>query len=287
MPRPTDVDAPSVPAPVQRPMRARVLRLPSSLRMRILALVVGLLALTTTLFVAVTSTVLDIRLENRIDADSSRRRPSSGGWRTGATREPAGPSAPSDAIFDVYFERNVPSRNEALIAIVGGKPYLRSQPVVPYRLDRDTELVAHWASLRQPTRGGADTPAGHVDYLALPVAGRGRVGDVYVAAFFRDRLQSDYDATVLAAGATGLSVLLVGSPLAWRLAGRVVDPVTRLTTAARSISDTDLTGASRSRAATRSRSRLRRSTRCSTGSSVRSSRSASSSTTPATNCARR
>ena len=68
----------------------------------------------------------------------------------------------------------------------------------------------------------------------------GRAGGVFVAAFFRDRLQADYNATVLAAGATGLGVLLIGSLLAWRLAGRVVDPVTRLTRAARSISETDL-----------------------------------------------
>ena len=37
--------------------------------MRILALVVGLLALATVLFVGVTYTVLDIRLDNRIDAE--------------------------------------------------------------------------------------------------------------------------------------------------------------------------------------------------------------------------
>jgi signal transduction histidine kinase len=68
----------------------------------------------------------------------------------------------------------------------------------------------------------------------------GRARGVFVAAFFRDRLQADYNATVLAAGATGIGVLLIGSLLAWRLAGRVVDPVTRLTRAARSITETDL-----------------------------------------------
>jgi signal transduction histidine kinase len=46
---------------------------------------------------------------------------------------------------------------------------------------------------------------------------------------------------VLAAGATAFGVLLIGSLLAWRLAGKVVDPVTKLTRTARSISETDLT----------------------------------------------
>jgi signal transduction histidine kinase len=224
-----------------RPLRARLLRFPSSLRARILAYVVGLLAVATILFVAVTYTVLDIRLANRIDAELDQeaaelRRLADG--RDPRTGRPFG----SDVrrIFDVYFERNVPSRNEALIAIVGESPYLRSRAVVPYRIHRDRELVARWAALTGRERAHADTPAGRLDYLAVPVTVRGKTEGVFVAAIFRDRLQADYDATVLAAGATGLGVLLIGSLLAWRLAGRVVDPVTRLTRAARSISETDL-----------------------------------------------
>ena len=222
-------------------LRGRLLRFPTSLRTRILAYVVGLLAIATVLFVAVTYTVLDIRLSNRIDAELGQeaaelRRLADG--RDPRTGRPFGPDV--RRIFDVYFDRNVPSRNEALIAIVGESPYLRSRPVVPYRIDRDRELVARWAAVTRLERGDADTPAGRLDYLAVPVTVRGRSEGVFVAAIFRDRLQADYNATVLAAGATGLGVLLIGSLLAWRLAGRVVDPVTRLTRAARSISETDL-----------------------------------------------
>ena len=47
---------------------------------------------------------------------------------------------------------------------------------------------------------------------------------------------------VLAAGGIGIAVLLLGSLLAWRLADRVVQPVTALTHTARSISETDLSG---------------------------------------------
>ena len=231
----------TAPLPAHRGMRARILRLPSSLRMRILALVVGLLTLATLLFVGVTYTVLDIRLENRIDAELSQeaaelRRLASG--RDPRTGERFGTDV--ERIFDVYFQRNVPSRNEAMIALVGGETYLRSRPVVPYRLHEDRALVQHWASLTRQERGGAETPAGRVDYLAVPVTVEGRVAGVFVAAFFRDRLQDEYDETLLAAGATGVAVLLIGSLLAWRLAGRVVDPVTRLTRAARSITETDL-----------------------------------------------
>jgi signal transduction histidine kinase len=224
-----------------RPLRARLLRFPSSLRTRILAYVVGLLAIATVLFVAVTYTVLDIRLSNRIDAELDQEAAELGRLADGRDPRTGRPfGADVRRIFDVYFERNVPSRNEALIAIVGNAPYLRSRAVVPYRIHRDRELVARWAALTGRERAHADTPAGRLDYLAVPVTVRGRTEGVFVAAIFRDRLQADYNATVLAAGATGLGVLLIGSLLAWRLAGRVVDPVTRLTAAARSISETDL-----------------------------------------------
>jgi len=224
-----------------RSLRARLRAYPSSLRMRILACVIGLLALATVLFVAVTYTVLSIRLDQRIDADLTQeanelRRLAAGinpatGERFGGDVRP---------IFDLYFARNVPSKNEALIALVNGEPYVRSRQVVPYQLDRDTALVARWGALREAERAQVDTPAGRVDYYALPVNVRGRTEGVFVAAMFRDRLQSDYDEAVLAAGATGVGVLLLGSLLAWRLAGRVVDPVSRLTRTARSISESDL-----------------------------------------------
>ena len=223
------------------PLRERLRSFPSSLRMRILASVIGLLALATALFVAVTYTVLAIRLDQRIDDDLAQevaelRQLASG--NNPLTGEPFGTAV--RPIFDVYFDRNVPSKNEALLALVDGKPYQRSRPVVPYRLDRDAALIERWGALRVVERGQVDTPAGRVDYLALPVVLGSKTEGVFVAAAFRDRLQSDYDATVLAAGATGLGVLLLGSLLAWQLAGRIVDPVSRLTRTARTISESDL-----------------------------------------------
>jgi two-component system, OmpR family, sensor kinase len=224
-----------------RGLRGRLVAFPWSLRTRILAYVIGLLALTTVLLVAVTTTVLELRLGNRIDAELSqeaaelRRLVEGNDPRTG---QPFGNDV--ERIFQVYFARNVPSRNEALLAFTNGKLFRRSAPVVPYRLHRDPELVARWSGLRDVSRGAVGTPAGRVEYLAVPVTVRGTPEGVFVAAIFRDRLQDDYDATVLAAGAVGLGVLLLGSLLAWRLAGRVVDPVTRLTRTARTITETDL-----------------------------------------------
>ena len=61
-----------------------------------------------------------------------------------------------------------------------------------------------------------------------------------MAAIFRDRARADSEAVEGAVGAVGIAVLLLGSLLAWRLADRVLTPVTALTATARSISETDL-----------------------------------------------
>jgi signal transduction histidine kinase len=215
---------------------------PAGLRLRVLAAFVGLLAFATVASVLVTRQVLLIRLDQHIDAElvqesgELRRLAAGNDPRTG---ERFGGNV--KRIFEVYLERNVPSRNEALITFVDGTPFLRSAQVVPHRLDRDPALVARWGGVAEPERGRVGTPAGPVEYLAVPLRSRGRTAGVFVAAIFRDREQAETDAAVRAAGAVGLAVLLLGSLLAWRLADRIAGPVTALTRAAHAISETDLT----------------------------------------------
>jgi signal transduction histidine kinase len=214
---------------------------PESLRIRIVAWFLGLLALATISSVLVTREILLLRLDQRIDSELAQeaaelRRLASG--NDPETGRPFGSRV--RRIFEVYLERNVPSRNEALITFVDGQPFLRSRQVVPYRLDSDPELIARWGSLRGTARGRVETPAGPVEYLAVPLRLQGEAAGVFVAAIFRDRAQADYDAAIRAAGVVGLAVLLLGSLLAVRLANRVVRPVAALTQTARSISETDL-----------------------------------------------
>jgi signal transduction histidine kinase len=214
---------------------------PQGLRTRVLAWFIGLLALATLAFVLVTWTVLNVQLDQRIDRELVQEAGELRRLASGNDPETGRPFRQDvRRIFEVYFERNVPSRNEALISFVGGELYLRSEQVVPYRLDRDPELVARWVSLRRTDRGQVETPAGHVEYLAVPLLrGQDNAG-VFVAALFQDRLDDELESAVRAAGAVGLAVLLLGGLLAWRLADRVVQPVTALTRTARSISETDL-----------------------------------------------
>ena len=217
-------------------------RISASLRTRIVAWLIGILALATVSSVLVTRTVLLVRLDQRIDAELVQESAELRRLATGNdpdTGDPFGSRA--RRIFEVYLQRNVPSEDEAFITFVEGRPFLRSPRVVPYRLDRDPELVARWGMLRRSERGDAETPAGRVEYLAVPLNAGGATEGVFVAAVFRDhRAEVEADEAVRAVGAVGVVVLLLGSLLAWRLAGKMIGPVTALTRTARSISGTDL-----------------------------------------------
>jgi signal transduction histidine kinase len=214
----------------------------ASLRTRIIVWLIGILAFATLSSVIVTRTLLLVRLDQRIDAElvqesAELRRLAIG--NDPDTGEPFGSRA--KRIFEVYLQRNVPSQHEAFVTFLDGRPFLRSPRIVPYRLDRDPELVARWGMLGEPHRGNAETPEGRVEYLAVPLQAGGQTVGVFVAAVFRDhRADVEADEAVRAAGAVGLVVLVLGSLLAWRLAGNMIGPVTALTRTARAISGTDL-----------------------------------------------
>ncbi len=215
---------------------------PSRLRTRILAWFIGFLTLATLATVLVTREVLLIRLDQRIDEELVQESAELRRLAVGNDPE-TGRRFGTDVgrIFEVFLRRNVPSRNEALITFVAGEPFLRSRQVVPYRLDRDRELIARWANRREPERGRVETPAGAVEYLAVPLRTGEAAHGVFVAAIFRDREKAEVDAAVRATGGVGLAVLLLGSLLAWRLADRLVGPIAALTQTARSIAEPDLT----------------------------------------------
>jgi two-component system OmpR family sensor kinase len=214
----------------------------SGIRARLLAWFVFLLALATAGSVLVVDQILLRRLDQRIDSAlvqeakevrvlSRGNDPETGEPFSGRVRE----------IFRVFLQRNIPSRNEAIITFVGGEPFLRSRQVVPYRLDRDPDLISRWARLRETERGSVDTPAGRVEFLAVPVRSPRPSDGVFVVAIFRDREREEIDPALAGVAAIGGVVLVIGSLLAWVLADRILKPVRSISNTARSISESDLT----------------------------------------------
>jgi signal transduction histidine kinase len=128
-----------------------------------------------------------------------------------------------------------------LLTLVERRPFLRSRTAVPYRVDRDPRLVARWAAPADADRGRTHTPAGPIEYLAVPLRSRGDTQGVFVAVVFRDPAQAELKSAVRATGVVGLAILVLGSLLAWRLAAGVLRPVRALSNTAQAISDSDLT----------------------------------------------
>jgi signal transduction histidine kinase len=154
-----------------------------------------------------------------------------------------------DRIFEVFLARNIPARHEALLTFVDGRLHLYTpadEPAplggarLPYALNEDRALVTRWANTTEPDRGRAGTPAGAIEYLAVPFRVDGEPRGVFVVASFRDLQQADTDAASVAAAIVGIVMLAIGSLLAIRLAERILAPVRLVTRTARSISDTDL-----------------------------------------------
>jgi two-component system OmpR family sensor kinase len=220
------------------PKRSRL-----GLRGRMLLAHVGLLAIAVIASVLVARQLLLVRLEERIDHElaqevSELRLLAEG--RDPATGEPFGTDV--RRIFQVFLQRNIPTRNEVLITYVDGRPFERSPTLraPPYRLEEDPQLTERWGRLDGSDRGEISTPGGRLQFLAVPVRIPGAEPATFAVGIFRDREEEELNDAITALAGVGLALLLAGSVLAWRLAGGVLRPVRAVTSTARSISATSL-----------------------------------------------
>lgn len=140
-----------------------------TLRSRILVGYVLLLVTATTVSVLLTRVLLlerlDARLSSQLEQEVEELRQLAAG-EDPATGRPFGGDV--RRIFTVYLQQNIPLSYEVILTFIDGQPFLRSAQVVDYRLDTDPELIELWGRVTEPRRGLVYTPAGEVDYLAVP-----------------------------------------------------------------------------------------------------------------------
>jgi signal transduction histidine kinase len=183
--------------------------------------------------------VLVVRLEADIDAALAQEieelRALAGGTNP-ATGEPFG--GDSAAILDTFLERSVPGEYEAFLALLDGEPYKRT--VAPVSLFDDTDLLATWAAVSEPTWGSRATGAGPVRWLAVPLDAGDRVGGLFVVTHFEAEQRSQIDRAIQVMVVILLLALAVGSLAAWAAAGRAIAPLRRLTATAHAVGDRDL-----------------------------------------------
>jgi signal transduction histidine kinase len=212
-----------------------------SMRVRILAAVLVLLAGLSAVSIVVLRNSLLERLDQRVQVELRQEAEEfellSGGLdpRTGA---PFGDDF--EALFDLYFQREVADVGESLMAFVEDRLYQSERAagvVAPAEVD---EAIAYWLSLEEREEGELDTPEGPVRYIAVPLTGGTRDGLVVVAAFPAFE-QADIDDAVRTQAITQFGTIVLAALVGLGLAGRVLRPLRSLADTAQTISETDLT----------------------------------------------
>jgi two-component system, OmpR family, sensor kinase len=212
----------------------------SSIRLRIVAGYVVLVASALAISILVTRQVLVARLDREIDRALSQEVEELRTLTSGndpATGEPFG--ADAEAILDTFLRRSIPSPNEAFYTFVDGERFLSSFNA-PQNVWEDEPLVDRWASTTEPVLADDHSVVGEIRYLAVPLITRNDATGVFVVAHFLDADRDEILVVVRVLTVAGLVVLLTSALLAWSLAGRVLRPVRDLTATAQRISDTDL-----------------------------------------------
>lgn len=222
-------------------LRSRARRFSASFQTRLVLAIVLVVAISLAVTELATRQLLLSRVAERIDAELRQEVEELRVLLTGvdpATGEPFGGDAAR--ILEVFLGTTIPSTGEAMVTFIDGEPFLRTAQRTPYRIDQDPRLVALWTGISQPLRGTAPTPAGPLEYLAVPLLNGSTTEGVFVVAVFRDLVAAEVDETVRVAGWAGLASLALGVVVAVVVARRLLVPLQRVTDASRSITDTDL-----------------------------------------------
>jgi two-component system, OmpR family, sensor kinase len=240
-----------VPAPAERPERPvrAWLGAAGSARARILIAYIVLLAIAAALGLYGFRSALLLRLEDEVD-DAMRQEVLELERLLEDGRDPdtGEPFTSLRELFDTYFARNVPSRDEAFIGFVEGQQYKSStlarfplDSLPREALDYGEALASRSPGEEGPATGRFDTELGEALYRAT------RIGDfendvgAFLVMILPANEREEIADLLTYGGAATLAVLLLASACAWLIAGRVLRPVALLTDTARSISQSDLT----------------------------------------------
>jgi two-component system OmpR family sensor kinase len=237
--------------PAERPQR-RVrnwLGAAGSARSRILIAYVVLLVIAAALGLFGFRQALLIRLDDEVDdAMGQEIRELNALQQDGRDPDTGRPFASLQELFETYFDRNVPSRDEAFMGFVNGE-LKESSELARFPLDRlPPEIITYGRRLASrspgteaPARGRIDTELGEAHYRATRIEEfEGDVG-AFLVTILPAREREEIGDLLTYGGAATLAVLLLASACAWLIAGRVLKPVGALTDTARSISQSDLT----------------------------------------------
>jgi two-component system OmpR family sensor kinase len=215
-----------------------------SMRVRILAAVVVLLAASAAVSIVVLRSVLRDRLDEEITVDLSQEVEEFELLATGTdptTGRPFGGDI--RAVFDVYFEREVPDEGETLLAFIGDELYRSARAPDAVPAGGLANAIAVWLALDARTEATIETPEGHARFVALPIEATSEEpnGGLFVVANFPGFEQGEIDEAVRVQAITQFVMIVAAAAIGLALAGRVLRPLRELAETARTITATDLT----------------------------------------------
>ncbi len=233
--------------PEQREERQDWYRAIRSVRTRILASYVVLLAVSAVVAMFGIRQLLFSQLEDRVQESLEQEvREFDQLAAVGNNPETGQPFTSVRELLDLYLARNVPSQEEALIGFVDGQFHRSALSQFPF--DRlPLEELSDWEARSSREPGDPQSAVGHFDTSlgkAYFRARRIRIGEsagvLVVTILPAAEIEDINDLQTYGAAAT-LGILILASVLAWLIAGRVLAPVRLLTETAHSISESDLT----------------------------------------------
>jgi two-component system, OmpR family, sensor kinase len=188
-----------------------------------------------------THVLLVSRLNARVSAELAHE---VGEFRALAARRSAAPDGQPDSVLALLRARTgqaVLERDTVLAGLIGGKVVAVSPNTTAVAVAGNPALVARLAAITRPASGTAQLAGGPARYTAVPVriAGKPTRG-VFIAAVLTGTDQAGIGRVAQLQLEVGAIALLLGSVLAWLVAGRVLRPVRDTTDLARRITDTDL-----------------------------------------------
>lgn len=210
------------------------------MRVRIVLAVVLLLAGSAAVSIAVLRSVLQNRLDDEIRVDLRQEIEEFELLRSGLDPRTGEPFADLEAVFDIYFAREVPDEGETLLAFIGDVLYETARAEAGVEAGRLDETIEYWLALGAREEGQRDTSAGEARYVAVPLELGGEKG-LFVAANFPGFERSEINDAVRAQAVTQFATIAIASLVGLALAGRVLRPLRSLADTAQDISETDLT----------------------------------------------
>ena len=212
-----------------------------SMRVRILTAVFVLLAGSSIVSIIVARTSLIRRLDEEVKVDLRQEAAEFHLLASGLNPQTGTPFGNDlEAVFELYFRREVADEGESLLAFIGDELYKSERAAGVVEAHRIDEAVAFWQSLEGRKEGQLDTPVGLVRYVALPLESGGQDG-LFVVANFPDFERSEIDDAVRTQALTQFGAILFALLIGLGLAGRVLSPLRSLADTAQTISETDLT----------------------------------------------